>query len=995
MKLNSRHARIPWVWISLAVLAMPAISAAESQSFGELTAGSLATWHAFREAQPFQTQLIAVSATVPRTLILSELPPQVAWSHLTASLSQGSRGCSVQRWAIMSGGYVQDVVCTLKDTADGTLTDWLTGLRMLIYGTNLGMPVVSLPVPKRSMSGHSLDLRYRASDLYGWLTGSSQTFAANTLAERISLHTILANNIRGVFASNDHALILWAVDRGAMLKNGRPDFQQFAADSDLVLGAVSNAKTVVVVGRGRIESLAHLPPLRAETALLLAGTVEDKLEQSYERTDFIAGRGVDGIDRAPILLSPQLVNTEFGNLLNVADQLLKGWSLAGLVSYVDFKYPKPPSYPFGTVPVLLMEKHPRESFLFNWNTDGAAYRQVISGIEVMVPQRTGALSVIYGDPQTRPRDLENTAYDYFTGSGDTSLARVVQYTLLFQIFRQFEVRAAAPPVSARYSSFAGSVDQLSRAEINWLLKGGDNKDLGHRLKDYWTSVSHTISNKDIAESGGTREDFVEAGVVQSMEMAAALVQAQGSSRGALADALARYVSYSRLQRDLNPQEEKERIRAAKMISDSLSPQIASDLLEHNGFNLHTYGLLAAAADAVGAWPSLSGSSDDTAWNHTAYVVQSEAHGSLRGATGGHNLDAPIVQLTDSAAQAKGTVSVTQDERGNILVMHNPADSDRAGIIARQVGTRKELDPAQIEAEVNAALKTAAVPPPVDLAAIRPANLIAFGRSSEFKFLRAAESTARTRPLRADEQQLMAALAAEGKQQSIVFEYLSDGSIEMKRSGSTEVLHVANITAATDALANGLLVSAGGRSPVSVLFKGLPPNKTEAVLAQVQASLRRYPKETVERVLSAEGDGALLVERPVLFNERIAHNGIRIERQSIKVDVVTEGPYKGFSRVEVPVTIRARTPLLTKFVFFIKDLTQASLAKLTTHLEFLLAQIKDPVSMADLDTTIRTRLGNDLKELNIDTILMMPKSDQVGKVHDIYIAGRRTAPRHDG
>src|SRR5262249_53361995 len=158
-------------------------------------------------------------------------------------------------------------------------------------------------------------------------------------------------------------------------------------------------------------------------------------------------------------------------------------------------------------------------------------------------------------------------------------------------------------------------------------------------------------------------------------------------------------------------------------------------------------------------------------------------------------------------------------------------------------------------------------------AIRPESRVAAAQLSEFTFLGPSESAYRFRPLTAAEQELLSPLKAMN-QHAIMCEQLADGSFVMSRTGGTDPFHVASLTAATDALTNGLLVSAGGRAPVTVLVKGVPDAKTEAMLSQIQSSLRRYPKETVQHVLSAEGEGSLLVERPMLLNAKIAHNGIR-------------------------------------------------------------------------------------------------------------------------
>lgn len=967
------------------------------QSFGTIHPASIEAWNSFRIAQPFQTQVIALSEpnkAQPRTLIVSEPPPQVSWDHLAASLSIISRGCTVKRWIIMSGGWVQDVVCTLKSDTGRTLPDRLAILQQDIYGTTEGSAVVALPAPRRAMIAHNLDLRYNASDLHRWLYEGDQRFRASPIAEVVSLDDILKGRIRGVFLNSNRALVLWAFDRAGILTELEAEFRRFAVSSDLVLGAVASQTTVVVIGRGRVESLSHLPPLRVETVLLLAGSSQDSLRQSYERNDILSGKGFDGIDRAPILLSPQLVDTELGNLLNLTDQLLKGWSFAGLVRYVNFKYPRPMIYPFGKVPAIQAEKDKeRSNFLFNWNTDGVAYRQSIKGLDVVVPQRMGALSVIYGDPQDRPRNLENTGYDYFATSGDTSLVRVVQYTLLYQIFRQFDIRATPPPISPRHEAFAVNVKDTTRRQFKLVMSDLTSENINKSLRAYWRRYAERIPDAVFSESGVSREKFVERRIKKSIEIAAALRKGQVASNGQLSDALAEITSILRHRAELTTAERASFDSALQTVESSLPHDLALIMLEENANGLRSSGIMAVAAEKLGSWASLSAASARASWNHTAYVVESRVTDpSLAAGVGGHNIDAPMVRFTDSARQARGEISVSHDASGQLVVTYNPFDSNRLRDIARQVGTRKEFAADRIEVEVNAALKSIPSDPPVPFAVIRPESKIAVHKSTDFKFLGPTESEYRIRSLNVEEQQLMSSLKATNAH-AIVFEQLHNGSFVMTRTGSEEALHVASITAATDALANGLLVSAGGRDPVTVLVKGLPIDKTEAMLTQIQSSLRRYPKKTVEQVLSAERTGSLLVERPALLNARIAHNGIRVERGAVKVEQVTSGTYKGYSRVEVPVTIQAKTPLLLRFIFFVKNFTDASREFLLNKLTSVVATLKGPVSMADIHLAVRQQLQADFRDLGVDAVLLRHDSDPTGKMHDVIIAKDPSSQAH--
>src|SRR5205814_1232991 len=148
------------------------------------------------------------------------------------------------------------------------------------------------------------------------------------------------------------------------------DARQFVADSDLIVGAIPGSTHVAIVARERQLTLDALPPLRTETILLLASVDEDELAQSYERNLFGAGKLETNDDWAPIYLSDALIDTEYGSLLNITDQLLKSWTNVGRVKYSTFVYPDPAAWPFQRpLPELLGSR----SLTYNWNTKGVGY----------------------------------------------------------------------------------------------------------------------------------------------------------------------------------------------------------------------------------------------------------------------------------------------------------------------------------------------------------------------------------------------------------------------------------------------------------------------------------------------------------------------------------------------------------------------------------------------------------------------------------------------
>ena len=121
-------------------------------------------------------------------------------------------------------------------------------------------------------------------------------------------------------------------------QDARAPIRQFTLDADLILGALADSSTLVIIGRERQSPLYELPPLQIESILLLASTTEKELSQSLDINDLMAGKMNNGRDWCPTYLSRELENTEFGDLMTITDVLLKDWSERGTIQEGYYRY---------------------------------------------------------------------------------------------------------------------------------------------------------------------------------------------------------------------------------------------------------------------------------------------------------------------------------------------------------------------------------------------------------------------------------------------------------------------------------------------------------------------------------------------------------------------------------------------------------------------------------------------------------------------------------
>jgi hypothetical protein len=134
------HANSRWRMRSLAVglYFVVACHAAWAMQFGTVAPSSLQAWKAFRTAQPFQAQVIGLTGNpgdAERTLIVSEPPPSLGLARIQELVGPSAAGCATRTWSVMSGGWVNDLVCTLKTTDAPRTAELLAQLQVEVYGS--------------------------------------------------------------------------------------------------------------------------------------------------------------------------------------------------------------------------------------------------------------------------------------------------------------------------------------------------------------------------------------------------------------------------------------------------------------------------------------------------------------------------------------------------------------------------------------------------------------------------------------------------------------------------------------------------------------------------------------------------------------------------------------------------------------------------------------------------------------------------------------------
>jgi hypothetical protein len=689
-----------WLTVSALIILAPLWARAE---------GSKSLWEGFRNQHPNHIQLVALSkpqADGTRVLIVSEPPPHATVEGIEACSPRPFTTLTVEQRKIGHDGWVRDVVATMPSLSESQVAEVVDQLHDYLFGTTYKAEALELPLKPLPAGVGGLDLNVSALELKAWALDEQERFRPVEGGKPLTLRQVFDSHRSGVFLSQaKKGLVLWSLPRGVDLAGHRARARQFAVDSDLVLGATATKDHLAVFGRERATPVRLLPPLRVEMLATLASVGTAELAQSYERRRVFAGRFDEQWDWAPIYLSPALINTEYGSLLNITDQLLKGWSRNGTIEYAGFDYPKPPSWPFPQPLRILLKA---DTLTYNWNTAGAGYSVEFGDLEVLALNRTGALPVSYipesagasteGFEDTAAYELK--AYNYFAGLDDPNLVRVVQYAGLYQIFHKFGRVDSRPdaetPAQARAIRVLSGAARKTMADI----RGADPE----RLEQAAVRVAKGRKDSEVDQLGvvlsllrlkGQLDQVFEIWGDKGIE---AVAEAVANPRAITAEEGKQLLDAVRKlaprPEDIKPEVLRDSEQARSFFALIMSSRLRADW----GAQI----ALAAFADipAVRDRYAAALQSDPAGWIRTPSIVISRGTGELAEATGGHNLSATISEFRPGDVRP-GEVKVVRRD-GKLLVEFNEADRAKIPGIVRRIG--KEADNSQLKTLVETDLR---------------------------------------------------------------------------------------------------------------------------------------------------------------------------------------------------------------------------------------------------------------------------------------------------
>lgn len=291
------------------------------------------TWDEFRSIYPYSFQTIALKHYGKDTcvFVMSEPPGWVSQDSIKKLFNEygGHVGIGKHTWGY--DGVLTDAIGCVALNSSKFLR-FQSKLFKLIYGTDYKPYYTNLdkPVPHTYTLPDSLV--YMPDEESLKRIENAPLFSATKLIKpkREQLSVSIVDLLKGNFLSSSiyysiiPGYVTWIVNP-AIASNDKSeivawtdstfkaDARRFLLDTDLIIDAISSSRGVALVGRERKTPVDILPPLRAETILLLAQHASDTLYTDLAAE--LSTRVEDSLYYTPIHMNESISHSEIGFLM--------------------------------------------------------------------------------------------------------------------------------------------------------------------------------------------------------------------------------------------------------------------------------------------------------------------------------------------------------------------------------------------------------------------------------------------------------------------------------------------------------------------------------------------------------------------------------------------------------------------------------------------------------------------------------------------------------
>lgn len=460
-------------------------------------------WKEFRMqfSTPFRTIACHEMNDGRRIYIISEPPNNVSINDFEKIFDGYVHYIWTNTTKIGYDGMMRDVVVYTDGIPEFCHRQIVFDLNQLLYGTTYKASYITLPYkgqPKSCFYNMDINLTVNDKTLYDWTLGEKQKFKNVLTGSTITPYDLFKYKQYGVYSSMVNNIVVWCIPyKGDISEEGHL-FHIFQIESDLLLGAIFSNNVVIIIGRKRLCDIITIPPLREDEALMLAAANET-VKQSLNMATPVYCKINGSYDWCPAWVSENIEHSEYAYLLTLTDLYLKFWLPLNHNNHNDYDI-----VGYSNCKPTVQFKHR----LFNkipiqyiWNTDNytknSLYNHLGQEYIVIHFNNVGCLNFNLFNymADTALNHMQNLACEFMIKQNNVDVFRVAQYTMLYELFRLFDITANRYPsrtgTSRRTLPYFHSaqiiltrIKDLSDAEILSISKEIYRKEIEPHLSDF-------------------------------------------------------------------------------------------------------------------------------------------------------------------------------------------------------------------------------------------------------------------------------------------------------------------------------------------------------------------------------------------------------------------------------------------------------------------------------------------------------------------------------
>lgn len=384
------------------------------------------TWREFRTIHPFSFQTVGLKQKGDTCIfVMSEPAECIKAEELQGLFNEYEGQLIIGRKSFgYDGGLYDAIGCAKLD--HNRFKEFEKKLFLLLYGSDYKPFYTNLDMPFEHIYFSDIKLDYIVSSLSWNNWEKDEKFIVpsrndQTIDKLSLLKTDISNEL---FYSKKRGFVLWKINPIEISLTDtifRANARRFALDTDLIVHSIFKDNYLYIVGREREVPVTVLPPLRSETICSIIKNGRKKMSVIILPDSMISINDTENsiFWATPIMMNQSLRNAEFGNLLLLADFMLKSWSENANVRDLFVDYPLPAS--FFTQKGVANELGYSPKYIWD-----------------LFSYRTGSIYPSYRTKNDSITDLGRkvgmNAFNYYAGLNNTDLVRICQYASITRLF---------------------------------------------------------------------------------------------------------------------------------------------------------------------------------------------------------------------------------------------------------------------------------------------------------------------------------------------------------------------------------------------------------------------------------------------------------------------------------------------------------------------------------------------------------------------------------